>query len=290
MASSQHALVGKGGEEDGRDLVTSPQQAGSFRALHRATQLDVHEHEVGRKQQGALEGGLTRRHGADHLIAKLVEPALQVERDKPLVFDDQDARRLPFLRFFAGRGVRSQVDQFLCNSREQEGVVDRHGVECGLRHGRAESLGRVLHDGNATVATNLPQAGYAVIQGAGEHHTNYAPAVALCGGAEQHIDRWARAGIGLRRASFETHETAVHQQMHSAGSDGDSTGHDAPTVDGSLAGQKRAVRQNPWQAIFFLFVVTEQPAGRAVEHDKDRGGESARQSAQKELQSGHPSR
>ena len=74
---------------DDRYVVTG-QFICRFDAIHLALQIDVHQHQMGRRMARRGDGLLSGRDNDGHIVPHPLQPQLQVQGDDGLVLDDED--------------------------------------------------------------------------------------------------------------------------------------------------------------------------------------------------------
>jgi hypothetical protein len=83
-------VVGVGGQVDHRNLPVRADLLGGLDAVHRAFEVDVHEHEVRLQFPGQANRIRPRLDGADHRVPVARQTVLDVLGNDPLVFDNED--------------------------------------------------------------------------------------------------------------------------------------------------------------------------------------------------------
>ena len=91
LGAFQRGILGKGRQEDHRNGETVADLGRRVDAIHGASQLDVHQHQIGTQFTGQQHGLLATLGMGHRLVAEAGELQLDVACHDGLVFDDKDA-------------------------------------------------------------------------------------------------------------------------------------------------------------------------------------------------------
>jgi hypothetical protein len=92
LGAPQRPLIGKRREKDDRRTRLFADFHCGFDPLHRAFELDVHEHEIGPQFNGFRDRLTPGRHDGRDFVAQLFEQVSQIFCDDCFVFDHENAR------------------------------------------------------------------------------------------------------------------------------------------------------------------------------------------------------